>query len=172
MIRVLARKFYLFLRPFFILDLGKICNCCLIEQKTIQHCLNNNFLSEGNWGKCIGGKKQGIAGRDKNVITISCLRIFFFIDFHTHALQIFFSCLWQNVYTILFSFSERAWAQFYWLPRPREHNRVGSGLALRGVFHKMHFHQWELKCTSAIFTMFKPRTSFFFQLHCCTIVQQ
>ena len=97
---------------------------------------------------------------------------FFFIDFHTHALQIFFSCLWQNVYTILFSFSERAWSQFYWLPRPREHNRVGSGLALRGVFHKMHFHQWELKCTSAIFTMFKPRTSFFFQLHCCTIVQQ
>jgi len=97
---------------------------------------------------------------------------FFFIDFHTHALQIFFSCLWQNVYTILFSFSERAWAQFYWLPRPREHNRVGSGLALRGVFHKMHFHQWELKCTSAIFTNFKSRTSFFFQLHCCTIVQQ
>ena len=36
----------------------------------------------------------------------------------------------------------------------------------------MHFHQWELKCTSAIFTMFKPRTSFFFQLQCRTIVQQ
>lgn len=35
----------------------------------------------------------------------------------------------------------------------------------------MHFHQWELKCTSAVFTRFKPSTSVFFQLHCCTIVQ-
>jgi len=97
---------------------------------------------------------------------------FFFHRFSHTCSTDFFSCLWQNVYTILFSFSERAWAQFYWLPRPREHNRVGSGLALRGVFHKMHFHQWELKCTSAIFTNFKPSTSFFFHLHFLTIVQQ
>jgi len=97
---------------------------------------------------------------------------FFFHRFSHTCSTDFFSCLWQNVYTILFSFSERAWAQFYWLPRPREHNRVGSGLALRGVFHKMHFHQWELKCTSAIFTMFKPRISVFIQWHRRIIVQQ
>jgi len=36
----------------------------------------------------------------------------------------------------------------------------------------MHFHQWELKCTSAVFTRFKPSTSVFFHWHCCTIVQQ
>ena len=136
MIRVLAREFYTFY-VLFILDLDEICNCCLIEQKTIQHCLNNIFFWE-DWGKCIGGKKQGIAGRDKNVITISCLRIFFSQIF-THMLyRFFFLSLAKCLHDFVFFF-RRAWAQFYWLPRPREHNRVGSGLALRGSFIKCIF---------------------------------
>ena len=137
MIRVLAREFYTFY-VLFILDLDEICNCCLIEQKTIQHCLNNNFFL-GGIGENVQGEEIGNSWQRQKCYHNIMFTYFFFIDFHTHALQIFFSCLWQNVYTILFSFSERAWSQFYWLPRPREHNRVGSWLALRGSFIKCIF---------------------------------
>ena len=68
----------------------------------------------------------------------------FFHRFHTHALQIwfdFFSCLWQNVYTI---FSRAG-------PSTR-HCRLASGPPHHAPrVHKMHFHQWELKCTLAVF---------------------
>ena len=118
------------------------------------------------------GKKIGNSWQRQKCYHNIMFTYFFFHRFsHTCSTDFFFLSLAKCLHDFVFFF-RRAWSQFYWLPHPREHNRVGSGLALRGVFHKMHFHQWELKCTSAIFTMFKPRTSFFFQLHCCTIVQQ
>lgn len=52
--------------------------------------------------------------------------------------RFFFLSLAKCLHDFVFFF-RRAWAQFYWLPRPREHNRVGSGLALRGSFIKCIF---------------------------------
>jgi len=54
-----------------------------------------------NWGKCIGGKIGNSWQRQKCYHNIMFLRIFF-IDFHTHALQIFL--VFGKMSTQFFSF--------------------------------------------------------------------
>lgn len=136
MIRVLAREFYTFY-VLFILDLDEICNCCLIEQKTIQHCLNNNFFL-GGIGENVQGEQIGNSWQRQKCYH-NIMFTYFFSQIFTHMLyRFFFLSLAKCLHDFVFFF-RRAWAQFYWLPRPREHNRVGSGLALRGSFIKCIF---------------------------------
>lgn len=91
------------------------------------------------------------------MLSQSCLRIFsqnFFS--HTCSTDLFFSCLWQNVYTI-FSRAGHGFKSPCGHSSNRQQARFG-GAPIRPAgftfFHKMHFHQWELKCTLALFFLY------------------